>query len=74
MIEKNDVEYLEKVFDSRYVRQSECDRNVEKTDEHINQIKISTTQIATKLNLIAAILGGIGAAFLTVVVKILFGG
>lgn len=74
MFEKDDIEYLETVFDSRYVKKKECDKNVEKTEEHILQINVMTAKIATKLNLIAGILGGIGAAILAAVSKLIFGG
>lgn len=74
MIEKDDIEYLECVFDSRYVKKNECDKNVENTEKRVDQINISMAKIATKLNLIACILGGIGAAILAAVTKILFGG
>ena len=74
MFEKDDVEYLESIFDSRYVKKNECDKNVEKTEERLDQLNVSMAKIATKLNLIAGILGGIGAAILAAVTKIIFGG
>ena len=74
MFEKDDIEYLESVFDSRYVKKNECDKNVEKTEERLDMLNVSMAKIATKLNLIAGILGGIGAAILAAVSKILFGG
>ena len=74
MFEKGDVEYLESIFDSRYVKKKECAQNVEKTEERLDQLNVSMAKIATKLNLIAGILGGIGAAMLAAVSKILFGG
>ena len=74
MCDKETMEYLESVFDGRYVRKKDCDRIVEKNDDRIDQITVTMTQIATKLNLIAALLGGIGAAILAAVVKLIFGG
>ena len=74
MFEKDDIEYLESVFDSRYVKKNECDKNVEKTEERLDMLNVSMAKIATKLNLIAGILGGIGAAILAAVTKIIFGG
>ena len=74
MFEKDDIEYLESVFDSRYVKKNECDKNVEKTEERLDMLNVSMANIATKLNIIAGILGGIGATILAAVSKILFGG
>ena len=81
MLEREHIDHLEEHFDARYVRKCDCDKNVEKTEEnikaaedHIHQTNLMIAKISTKLNLIAGILGGIGAAILAAVVKMIFGG
>lgn len=65
---------LEEFFDARYVLRHDCDKKVDKQEEHINQLHVSIAKIGTKLNVITAILGGIGSAVLAAVVKIILGG
>lgn len=74
MLERDDREELERIFDGRYVRQKYCDRTNEALHSQIDNIKLDTAKIGTKLNVIVAILGAIGAAICTAVVKIVFGG
>ena len=65
---------LEEFFDERYVLRRDCDKKVDKQEEHTSQLHVSIAKIGTKLNVIAAILGGIGSAVLAAVVKIIIGG
>lgn len=74
MLERDDREELERIFDGRYVRQKYCDRTNEALHSQIDNIKLDTAKIGTKLNVIVAILGAIGVAICTAVVKIVFGG
>ena len=36
MIELDDINRLEDIFDERYVKKRDCDKNIEKTEEDIN--------------------------------------
>lgn len=74
MLERDDREELERIFDGRYVLQKYCDRTNEALHSQIDNIKLDTAKIGTKLNVIVAILGAIGVAICTAVVKIVFGG
>lgn len=81
MIELDDINRLEDIFDERYVKKRDCDKNIEKTEEnikkaeeHANQTDLIVAKISTKLNLIVGILGVIGTAIVAAVVKLIFGG
>ena len=68
-----DLKQLEEILDGRYVRQKDCARTVDKTEQHINELHVSIAKIGTKLNVITGILGAIGTAVLAAVVKIIIG-
>lgn len=74
MIENEDIERIKGILDGRYVKKTDCDRIVEKTDYRIDKIAVSMAKIEARLGLIAGLLGAIGVAILTAVVKIVFGG
>jgi hypothetical protein len=69
-----DLDEIERRFDLRYVTQSDCNRTVRKTYDRIEDIKLDTAKIGTKLNVIVAILGVIGAAVCSAVVHMILGG
>lgn len=68
------IEYLENRFDNRYVRKRDCDQKSHSNEEHIQRLEITMAKVGTKLSIMIGILGAIGVAMLTVVIKILFGG
>ncbi|MBO5023574.1 MAG: hypothetical protein J6D11_04635 [Clostridia bacterium] len=69
-----EIRQLQDILDGRYVRKKDCARAVDKTEEHINELRVFVTKIGTKLNIITGILGAIGTAVLAAVVKIIIGG
>ena len=68
------LDQLAKYFDGRYVKQTECDAHVSKTDERIHEIELNSVKALEKLNITIGILGAIATALLPVAIKIIFGG
>lgn len=69
-----DMVEIERYFDGRYVTHRECDKTTKRTYDRIEDIKIDTAKIGTKLNIIVAILGAIGVAVCSAIVHMIFGG
>jgi hypothetical protein len=65
-----EIAYLKNFFVSR----ESCDEKKHSSDEHIQKLELTMTKIGTKLSVMIAILGAIGATMLTVVAKFIFGG
>lgn len=74
MINKDQLDELQRIFDDRYVKKTECDAHQGDIYTKINAILVENAKNATKLNLIIGILSVIGTAICAAVVKILFGG
>lgn len=70
----DDLAEIERRLDGRYVTRNECDRTTRKTYDRIEDIKLDTAKIGTKLNVIVAILGAIGVAVCSAVVHMILGG
>ncbi len=70
----DEISELERVLDDRYVRRKDCKSMRDEQHTKIDEIRVETAKIGTKLNLIAGILATIGGAFVALVVKMLFGG
>lgn len=74
MIDKQDIHELQEWFDARYKLKGDCDREM---GEVASKLSADATRLAvmnTKLSLVLWFLGAIGAAVITVLVKIVFGG
>ena len=69
-ITQEDLEYLRTVFVSR----DSCDAKNDQMQKDITEIKITQTSIQTKQNMTLGILAAIGAAVLSIAIKLLFGG
>ena len=69
-ITPEDIEYLKTFFVSRET----CDNKNDQMQRDITEIKITQTQIQTKQNMTIGILAAIGAAVLSIAIKLLFGG
>lgn len=65
-----EIAYLKNFFVSR----ESCDEKKHSSDEHIQKLELTMAKIGTKLSVMIAILGAIGATMLTVVAKFIFGG
>lgn len=73
-LNSEDFAEIERRMDGRYVTRKECDRTTSRTYDRIEDIKIDTARIGTKLNIIVAILGAIGVAVCSAIVHMIFGG
>ena len=69
-ITPEDIEYLRSIF----VLKETCDNKNDQMQRDITEIKITQTQIQTKQNMTIGILAAIGAAVLSIAIKLLFGG
>ena len=69
-ITPEDVEYLRTIFITR----DACDTKNDQMQKDITEIKITQTSIQTKQNMTLGILAAIGAAVLSIAIKLLFGG
>ena len=69
-ITPDDVEYLRTLF----VTRDSCDVKNDQMQKDLTEIKITQTSIQTKQNMTLGILAAIGAAVLSIAIKLLFGG
>lgn len=65
-----EIDFLKNFF----VTKEACDEKKHSSDEHIQALEVSMAKVSTKLSVMIAILGAIGATMLTVVAKFIFGG
>lgn len=65
-----EIGYLKNFF----VSKESCEEKKHSSDEHIQKLELTMAKIGTKLSVMIAILGAIGATMLTVVAKFIFGG
>lgn len=70
MIDDKDIERLKEIF----VTRQECNTTVDDIRLKISEDNKELAVINTKLSLVLWILGAVGAAVITVLIKILFGG
>ena len=64
-----DIERLKEIF----VTRKECETTRSDSNQHIQRLEIALAKVGTKLTIVIGILGAIGVAILSVVVKFLFG-
>ena len=64
-----DIERLKEIF----VTRKECENTRIDSNQHIQRLEIALAKVGTKLTIVIGILGAIGVAILSVVVKFLFG-
>jgi len=69
MIETSDLERLKEIF----VLRRECDDAQDRTRREISAIEITMAEIKVQLNLVMGILGAVGVAVLSLVVKQFWG-
>ena len=70
MIDAADIERLKEIF----VTRKECDENMDDVNSKLSNDMKELAVINTKLSLILWFLGAVGAAVITVLVKLFFGG
>ena len=70
MIDDKDIERLKEIF----VTRQECNTTVDDIRLKIGEDNKELAIINTKLSLVLWLLGAVGAAVITVLIKILFGG
>lgn len=70
MIDDKDIERLKEIF----VTRQECNTTVDDIRLKISEDNKELAVINTKLSLVLWLLGAVGAAVITVLIKILFGG
>lgn len=70
MVSNEEIERLKEIF----VTRKECEKTRHDSDDHIQRLEIAMAKVGTKLSIMIGILGAIGVAILSVVVKFLFGG
>ena len=70
MIDAADIERLKEIF----VTRKECDEQMDEVDKKLSNDMKELAVINTKLSLILWFLGAVGAAVITVLVKLFFGG
>lgn len=66
-------ETLRDLLDDIYVSKDDCDRDMQEVDKKLSNDSKELAVINTKLSLILWLLGAVGAAVITVLVKLLFG-
>ena len=69
-LDKDDIERLKEIF----VTRQECDSITDDINGKLSNDSKELAVINTKLSLILWLLGAVGAAVITVLVKVLFGG
>lgn len=70
MIDAADIERLKEIF----VTRKECDDQMDEVNDKLSNDMKELAVINTKLSLILWFLGAVGAAMITVLVKLFFGG
>jgi hypothetical protein len=70
MIDAADIERLKEIF----VTRKECDDSMDDVNDKLSNDMKELAVINTKLSLILWFLGAVGAAVITVLVKLFFGG
>lgn len=70
MIDAADIERLKEIF----VTRKECDEQMDEVNDKLSNDMKELAVINTKLSLILWFLGAVGAAVITVLVKLFFGG
>ena len=70
MIDRDDIDRLKEIF----VTRQECDTSMEDVNRKLANDNKELAVINTKLSLVLWLLGAVGAAVITVLVKVLFGG
>ncbi len=70
MIDAADIERLKEIF----VTRKECDDQMDEVNDKLSNDMKELAVINTKLSLILWFLGAVGAAVITVLVKLFFGG
>lgn len=70
MIDDKDIERLKEIF----VTRQECNTTVDDIRLKISEDNKELAVINTKLSLVLWLLGAVGAAVITVLIKIIFGG
>lgn len=70
MIDRDDIDRLKEIF----VTRQECDTSMEEVNRKLANDSKELAVINTKLSLVLWLLGAVGAAVITVLVKVLFGG
>lgn len=70
MLEEKDLVRLREIF----VTRDTCDEKKHANEIHIQKLEISMARVSTKMTVMIGILGAIGVAILSVVVKMMFGG
>lgn len=73
-LDHDTIEGIKAALENHFVTRTECGSTAGKAYSRIEEIKVDTAKIETKLNMIVAILGVIGTAVCAAVVHIIFGG
>lgn len=73
MLEKTDIVELQERFDMRYKLKEDCDKEMSDVSEKLSKDATRLAVMNTKLSLVLWLLGAIGAAVITVLIKIVFG-
>jgi hypothetical protein len=73
MIDQNDLEMMERHFDSRYKLKDDCDRDMKAVDERHHILDKQFSVINTKLSALLWGVGVLGSAVIGVLVKMIFG-
>ena len=66
-------ETLRSLLDDVYVSKDDCDHDMQEVDKKLSNDSKELAVINTKLSLILWLLGAVGAATITVLIKLLFG-
>lgn len=70
MVEREDIERLKEIF----VTRDECKNDMEDVDHKLSNDSKELAVINTKLSLVLWLLGAVGAAVISLLVKVMFGG
>lgn len=68
MIDEHDIARLKEIF----VTKDHCSADKKSRDEKIEALRVDTTRVITKLNIVIAILSAIGTSMIGVAIKVLF--
>lgn len=66
-------ETLRDLLDDVYVSKDDCDRDMQEVEKKLSNDSKELAVINTKLSLVLWLLGAVGAAVITVLIKLLFG-
>ena len=73
-LDHDTIEGIKAALEDHFVTRTECGNTAKNVYSRVEEIKVDTAKIETKLNMIVAILGVIGTAVCAAVVHIIFGG